>query len=160
MATQSEIGRDWKTSRNYVHKCVHKRGCPTHSLEAARKWRDAYARRRAPTDPKQLQVLGENSKPRTLPVHRGKPPPIVDRNYLPPDPLEMALTSARRAEERVSVLLREAIEEGDDSKILSLLIACIKAGEGRFNAEKLCRAEIERRQNLISIKTAGALAAN
>jgi len=159
MPTQAEISRDWKTSRQYVGQCV-RRGCPTNSFKAARLWRDAYAKQRPPTDRKQLDLLGADNKRSKADARRKKSfHKIIDQSGLSSDPLEVAVNSARWAHERVSVLLREAIEEGNDSKIFPLLIACIKAGEGRLKAEKLCRAEIERRQNLISIKTASALAA-
>jgi hypothetical protein len=91
---------------------------------------------------------------RTKPFHEP-----IDLSGPSSDPLELALTSARRAEQQVSILLKRAIEEGEDWKILSLLIAYNKAAEGRLNVEKLYRAEVERRQNLIPIKTAAALAA-
>jgi hypothetical protein len=60
MPNLSAIARDWGVSRPYVSKCVHHRGCPTSSLEEARRWRDENARRRPPTDQKSLaRVLAE-----------------------------------------------------------------------------------------------------
>lgn len=53
MPSQREIARDWGCAPSYVAKCV-KKGCPTDSLAAARKWRATDASRRAPTDQKSL----------------------------------------------------------------------------------------------------------
>jgi hypothetical protein len=159
MPTQAQVSRDWKTSREYIRQCVA-RGCPIHSFRAARLWRDAYARQRPPTDRKQLELLVADNKPSKTESPRKKPfQGIIDRSCLPSDPLKLAVNSARWAEQKVSILLRQASEERDDSKIFLLLIAYNKALEGRLNTEKLCRAEIEHRQNLISIKVAGELAA-
>jgi len=41
-------------AKSYVDKCVTQRGCPTSSLEEARKWREENARRRPPTDQKSI----------------------------------------------------------------------------------------------------------
>lgn len=41
--TPSEIGRDWGTSRAYASKCIGK-GCPTDSLDAARRWRVEHSK--------------------------------------------------------------------------------------------------------------------
>src|SRR5260370_18867597 len=60
MASRREIARDWSVAKSYVDKCVTQRGCPTSSLEEARRWRDENARRRPPTDQKSLaRVLAE-----------------------------------------------------------------------------------------------------
>src|SRR6266516_1568404 len=54
MPSISAIARDWCVSRPYVSRCVHQRGCPTSSLEEARKWREENAQRRAPTNQKSI----------------------------------------------------------------------------------------------------------
>jgi len=63
----SAIARDWCVSRPYVSRCVHQRGCPTSSLEEARKWREENAQRRAPTNQKSiaraLEEQGDNKSP-------------------------------------------------------------------------------------------------
>jgi hypothetical protein len=160
MPTQSEIARAWQTSRNYIHKCVRKRGCPTQSYAAAAEWRDTYARQRPPTDVKQLQLQHEDNSHLKAVVHGRKSfQGVSAQSRLLSDPLEFAVKAARWTEERVSILLRAAIEEGRDSKVVPLLMAYNEALQGRLKIEKLCRAEIQRLQDLIPIKTAGALAA-
>jgi len=158
--TQSEIARAWRTSRNYVHKCVHKRDCPTHSLEAANAWRDAYARQRPPTDPKQLQqLLEEEDDLPKRPVYRKK---LLRKKFnqprLPSDSLEHAVDCSRLAEEMAAALLREAIEERRDSKIVTRLATYNKSLEGRLKAEKWYREEVEHRQNLIAMEDARLVA--
>jgi len=63
----SAIARDWCVSRPYVSRCVHQRGCPTSSLEEARKWREENAQRRAPTNQKSIaraiEEQGDNKSP-------------------------------------------------------------------------------------------------
>ena len=49
MASRREIARDWGVAKSWVDKCVVLRGCPTSSLEEARKWREENTYRRAPT---------------------------------------------------------------------------------------------------------------
>jgi hypothetical protein len=51
MSSRREIARDWGVAKSWVDKCVTQRGCPTSSLEEARKWREENARR-APTGQK------------------------------------------------------------------------------------------------------------
>ena len=48
MASRREIARDWGVAKSWVDRCVVLRGCPTSSLEEARKWREENVRR-APT---------------------------------------------------------------------------------------------------------------
>jgi len=60
MASRREIARDWGVAKSWVDKCVVLRGCPTSSLEEARKWREENTYRRAPTNQKSLaRVLAE-----------------------------------------------------------------------------------------------------
>jgi hypothetical protein len=160
MPTQSEIARDWRTSRNYVHKCVHKRDCPTHSLAAANAWRNAYARQRPPTDPKQLQqLLEEEDDLPKRPVYRKKRlHKKFNQPRLPSDSLEHAVDCARLAEEMAAALLREAIEERRDSKIVTRLATYNKSLEGRLKAEEWYRSEVKHRLNLIPSEHARLLA--
>jgi hypothetical protein len=71
--------------------------------------------------------------------------------------LEYALHCARLAEEMASALLREAIEEHRDSKILARLAIYNKSLEARLKAEKWYHEEIEHRQNLIRMEHAQLL---
>ena len=60
MASRREIARDWGVAKSWVDRCVVLRGCPTSSLEEARKWREENTYRRAPTNQKSLaRVLAE-----------------------------------------------------------------------------------------------------
>jgi hypothetical protein len=60
MCSRREIARDWRVAKSYVDKCVTLRGCPTSSLQEARKWREENTYRRAPTNQKSLaRVLAE-----------------------------------------------------------------------------------------------------
>src|SRR5437764_15488893 len=65
MASRREIGRDWGVAKSWVDKCVTQRGCPTTSLEAARKWRECYASKRPPTNhtsiARQTERQGDNN---------------------------------------------------------------------------------------------------
>lgn len=54
MCSRREIARDWCVAKSWVDKCVTHRGCPTTSLEEARKWREENTYRRAPTNQRSL----------------------------------------------------------------------------------------------------------
>jgi hypothetical protein len=58
MPSRREIARDWGVAKSWVDKCVTQRGCPTSSLEEARKWREENARR-APTGRKFIASQAE-----------------------------------------------------------------------------------------------------
>jgi hypothetical protein len=58
MPSRREIARDWSVAKSYVDKCA-RRGCPTSSLEEARKWREENTTRRAPTDQKSIALQTE-----------------------------------------------------------------------------------------------------
>ena len=45
MPSRREIARDWHVAKSWVDRCVTERGCPTSSLEEARKWREENSRR-------------------------------------------------------------------------------------------------------------------
>jgi hypothetical protein len=68
MASRREIARDWGgVAKSYVDRCVTQRGCPTSSLEEARKWREENARRRAPTDQKSIARAARDQRDNTSP---------------------------------------------------------------------------------------------
>jgi hypothetical protein len=77
---------------------------------------------------------------------------------LPSGTLEYALHCARLAEEMASTLLREAIGEHRDSKIVARLAVYNKSLEGRLKAEEWYRSEVEHRRNLILMEGARLLA--
>ena len=67
MVSKAAIARDWRVSRPYVSRCVHRRGCPTSSLADAREWRECYASNRRPIA-RQIKEQGDSnsSKDTTL----------------------------------------------------------------------------------------------
>jgi hypothetical protein len=140
MPSQSEIARDWKVSREYVHQCV-KKGCPTDSLENARNWRNCCATSRAPTNPKQIARLLEEGNDDAM---KADPPskkyskhkPSVTR--LPSiDSHRDTLDAAIEASEVAFRLLQEAIVEAKGLKTAMLV---------RLEAETRYREELERRE--------------
>ena len=138
MPSISAIARDWGTSRPYVSKCVHQRGCPTTSLRAAREWREYCASKRPPTNPKQIARLLEEDDAdlKTSPESNGS---CNDRRDNPPPPsldsLHDALEAAIAAQEQASSLLQEATGEATDSKMAMLLAVHNKTLELRLRAE-------------------------
>ena len=141
MLTQAAIARDWRVSRAYVSQLV-KRGLPLDSFENARLWRDAHARRRAPTDSVQLGHLDEdNPEPRK-------------RSVEPSKSMEDTLSNAAKAADEAWRLLEEAMLEGKDSKISIRLSVHSKAVEARIRAESMIREEQERRNVLIPLAKA------
>jgi hypothetical protein len=150
MPSISAIARDWGTSRPYVSKCVHRRGCPTTSLEAAREWRETCASSRAPTNPKQIaKLLGEdNNDSETSVRSRGCSKHKIDN---PPsfsiDSLHDALEAAIAAQEQAYCLVLEGIGEATDSKMAMLLAVHNKALELRFKAEAQYRDAMKNGQN-------------
>jgi hypothetical protein len=164
MVTQAEVARDWKTSRVYVHKCV-RNSCSLESLQAARQWRDTYARQRPPTDPKQLQLLygdqdsaKDNGNPNGGPRRTTLLQNCLNRPQPHPDSLEFPLDCARRAEEGAYILFRQALEERRDSNVLAALRNYNAALDGRLKIEQWYRREIEYRRHLIPMETARRLA--
>lgn len=143
MLSQAEIARAWGTSRAYINQLV-KRGLPLTSFEDARLWRDAHARKRAPTDPKQLARLAGGNE-RT---------PGVNATVRPSESMEDTLRNACRAADEAWRLLQEAMLEGKDSKIQVRLSVHNKAVEARIRAETMIREEQERRNILIPLSKA------
>lgn len=141
MLSHGQIARDWGTSREYVTKCV-KKGCPIDSFEAARLWRDAHARQRPPTNPKQLARLEDSGVPR------------VTVSVTPSKTMDETLQNAIRAADEAWRLLSEAMLEGKDSKISIRLGVHNKAVEARIRAETMIREEQERRKVLIPLAKA------
>lgn len=141
MLSHAQIARDWKVSRVYVTKCV-KRGCPTDSFENARLWRDAHARLRPPTNPKQLEQLDDQNGAK------------VTGEVTPSSTMEHTLQKAIMAADEAFRLLQEAMLEGKDSKISIRLGVHNKAVEARIKAESMIREEQERRKVLIPLSKA------
>jgi hypothetical protein len=142
MLTQAAIARDWNCSRAYINELV-KRGLPLDSFENARLWRDAHARRRSPTDPKQLSRLDDE-----------KPHVYSDGSPKPSESMDDTLKNAISAADEAWRLLKEAMLEGKDSKISIRLSVHSKAVEARIKAESMIREEQERRNILIPLAKA------
>ena len=145
MPTQAQIARDWSVSRVYVTKCV-KRGCPTDSFENARLWRDAHARQRPPTNPKQLEQLDDQNGAK------------VTGGVTPSNTMEQTLQKSILAADEAFRLLQEAMLEGKDSKISIRLGVHNKAVEQRIKAETMIREEKERQRILIPLNEAQEMA--
>jgi hypothetical protein len=149
MPSISAIARDWGTSRPYVSRWVHRRGCPTTSLEAAREWRESCASSRAPTNPKQIARLLEGEEDDSIKTAARRKNFFEDKPHvtrLPSlDSLRDAVDAAIEASETASRLLLEATVEGKESKIAMLLAVHNKAIEMRLKAETHYREELERR---------------
>jgi hypothetical protein len=157
MVTQAEIARDWSTSRAYVCKCVRK-GCPVDLLEA-RNWRDTYARQRPPTDPKQLQLLHgdedlakDNGNAKDRPRTTMRLQKCLNRPLPSPNSLEFLLESGRRAEEGTYILLRQALEERRESKIIAAFRNYNAALDARLKIEQWYRNEADYRRHLIPME--------
>ena len=135
MPTIAAIARDWRVSRPYVSRCVHQRGCPTTSLQAAREWREYCASSRPPTNPKQIaKLLGDDDQCKGVSKFRTDNPasPSIDS-------LQEALEAAIEAQEQAFWLLQEANGEATDSKMAMLLAVHNKALELRLKAEAAYR---------------------
>src|SRR5262245_57791967 len=141
MLTQADIARAFGVSRAYVNQ-LYKRGMPIDSLENARLWRDAHARKRAPTDSVQLGRLEDQPE--------RKPHGVFE----PSQSMEDTLRNAIRAADEAYRLLDEAMLEGKTSKISILLSVHNKAVEARIRAETMIREEKERRDILIPLSKA------
>ena len=72
--------------KSYVDKCVTRRGCPTTSLQDARKWREQNARRRAPThakkDQRELPSRHTNAGIKVISLKRAKAIAFASYDYI------------------------------------------------------------------------------
>jgi hypothetical protein len=158
MVTQAEVAHDWKTSRVYVHKCVRK-GCSLESLQAARQWRDTYARQRPPTDPKQLQLLHgdqdsakDNGNPNGGARRTTLLQNCLNRPQPHPDSLEYPLESSRRIEHATHILFQQALKERRESKIIATFRNYNAALDARLKIEQWYRNEADYRRHLIPME--------
>lgn len=158
MVTQAEVSRDWKTSRVYVHKCVRK-GCSLESLQAARQWRDSYARQRPPTDPKQLQLLHgdqDSAKDNGNPNGGPRRTTLLQNCLNGPQPhrdsLECPLESSRRIEHATHILFQQALKERRESKIIAAFRNYNAALDARLKIEQWYRNEADYRRRLIPME--------
>jgi hypothetical protein len=156
--TVTQLARRWCVSHQYVSKLA-KKGMPLSCEESASNWRDTFARRRAPTDRKQLQLLEQaehsaednlNAKDRrrTNVLHQK----CLNRPLPPADSLEFFVESARQAVRATHILLQQALEDGRESKIVAALRNYNAALDARLKIEQRCRKEADYRRHLIPMK--------
>jgi hypothetical protein len=169
MASRREIASDWQVAKSYVDRCVQ-RGCPTDSLEAARKWREENARRRGPTDQKSLARHVAEEKNDDSPEARARRKALVEDApegatlpslpELPAgDPLEWARKNSQHVACEAWKLLEEAMLNPESKSSLAMLLAIHnKAIEALVKTETMIREELERRNVLISLTVAEDMA--
>ena len=150
MPSQTEIARHWSVSQPYVAKLV-KKGCPTNSLRAADKWRDANARQRAPTHANgnckfAVEKLGRGRRMRSRvePSNTG-------------DTLEDALADSITMNRNAFALFEEARASGDDGRLAHYIRIYTASLQLRLKAEKMAREEMERRRVLVNLEEAKAI---
>ena len=150
MPSQTEIARHWGVSQPYVAK-LFKKGCPTNSLRAADKWRDANARQRAPTNAKgnckfAVEKLGRGRRLRSQvePSNTG-------------NTLEDALADSITMNKCAFALFEEARAAGDDGRLSHYIRIYSASLQLRLKAEKMAREEMERRKVLVNMEEARAV---
>jgi hypothetical protein len=151
MPSISAIARDWGTSRPYVSRCVHQRGCPNTSIREARLWRETCASSRPPTNPKQIARLLEEESNDSRTDVPGRELSGTQTHTLPLpslDSLHDALDAAICSQERAFCLVQEAIGEAPESKMAMLLAVHNRALELRLRAEAQYQEAMER-QNAV-----------
>ena len=136
---------------------------PLDSFEAAKKFREAHASKRATTSPvqiaKQLQEKKDQGSPK--PCTRRKEysqRELAQVHRQSDNSLDDALFAAIQASDEAFRLLGEAMIEGRDSVISARLSVHNKALEARFKAESAYREELERRRTLIPLGEAMEIA--
>ena len=161
--TVTQLARKWRVSHQYVSKLA-KKGMPLSCEESASNWRDTFARRRAPTDPKQLQLLeqAEHSAEDNRNAKRRRRTNLLlqkslNRPLPPADSLEFFVESARQAVRATHILLQQALKERRESKIVAAFRNYNKAVEGRLKIHQWYHKEAEHRRHLVSIKEARLL---
>lgn len=159
--TAAAIARDWQMrqgtsgpSRAYVSTCI-KRGCPATSFEAAWAWRVENAKygvghrsKRAPGAPAPVTSVPISQIPReeTMrppPIERDGPPEPVESLQSLEDSLAAAINMEGRAYWSATSLGTEAA-----------IRAYNNARDGRFEAERSYREEMERRKILVPMRLA------
>jgi len=158
MITKADLARSWKVSHQYISKLVAK-GMPLDSFEAAGLWREAHASSKASTHPRQIaKQLAEEESEISATARRRRKKYVEPRRKAADFPTDASLDDALFAAIQVSDeawrLLQEAMIEGKDSQISARISIHNKALETRFNAERLYREELERRQILIPLQVA------
>jgi len=152
----ADIARDWGVSRAYVSKCKAK-GCPTDSLEAARAWRNENAKYGIGYRSK----TGANSPEDAEPKASATAPPVSTISpvqSLNLTSLKDSLNAAIQVEQEAHRLVLDAQRTSEKTSILEARIrAYNNARDGRFNAERAFREEMERQNILVPLSEAKAI---
>lgn len=143
MPTIREVAKDWNCSPSYVSECKSF-GCPTTSLEEARKWR--------------LENRSKTSSSSAGDEGSGKKKLKIKRRPLTGDSITDSLAKALDAFDAISDLLFDAIERQNAPKIATIASIHNKALQAQMDAEKTVREELERRKVLVHLGEAKALA--
>lgn len=141
MPTQNEIAKAWGTSRPYVAMCK-KHGCPTHTIAAATKWREANASKRVSPSAKapvsQKPAKGKKAgRPRALPEPSKTGDSLLD-----------ALNNAIYTADMAYIAYRDAVLT-ESPTMAARLSESSKATQVRIVVEKAYREEQERRSVLV-----------
>ena len=156
-----QIAEAWGTSRAYVYK-LKKRGCPVHDVEAAARWRDEHATRgtgyrskgqsKAAAPSQSLRRDGAESANSSLSGNRrSEDERSTDRVVAS---LWDSVQAAVEIEGAALGLVREAQRLKNDQVIAIRISAYTKAQQGRFEAEKRYREEMERQKILVPLEDA------
>lgn len=141
MPTQKQIAEAWGTSRPYVAMCK-KQGCPTHTIAAATKWREANASKRVSPTAKapvaEKPAKGKKAgRPRSLPEPSKTGDSLLD-----------ALNNAIYTADMAYVAYRDAVLT-ESPTMAARLSESSKATQVRIVVEKAYREEQERRGVLV-----------
>lgn len=160
--TPTQIAADWETSRAYTSKCI-KNGCPTDSLESARKWRVenskygvGYRSKNAPSSPApaESEAASPTGNPRkSASQSKSSGSPIHSRDL---STIEASLAAAIEVEQEAHRLVLSAQMEKKDS-ILSVRIAAYnKAQANRLQAQEAVQKYLTVQRVLVPMAEAKA----
>ena len=141
--TLAAIAADWGTSVAYVSRMKSQKGCPVHSLEAARDWRAARARGGVGFRSKLLRPDDEPAAP---------PSRLPRRKSL--KGMAESLAASIEIEEQAKYLVEAAIAASSVEKLPLLLQTYNKAKEGRMASEKMVLEIQEKARVLVPLDEA------
>ena len=141
MPTQQEIAKAWGTSRPYVAMCK-KQGCPTHTIAAATKWREANASKRVSPTAK-APVAEKPAKGKKA----GRPKAAVAPSNTG-DSLLDALNNTVATADMAFMAYKDALLSESPTSAARLSDHS-KATQAMLQCNKFYREEQERRSNLV-----------
>lgn len=144
----ADIAADWGTSVPYVSK-MKKAGCPVHSLEAARAWREEQKQRKS--SPKEEITTKRTEETSIVDNYPGQ----VKRKSL--RSFDASLKAAIEVEESAKLLVDQAVAAKKDSLLSVRIAAYNKAREGRFATEKLVQEILQKNRILVPLEEAKAM---